>query len=179
MVRTAASQFAGRAAQKRSHLPLLDVLSLGACAPAVSHASLYSSRLIHCGALEPHNRERNPITLCAVRFTPPCSGATVCSLSQLATIAPYTQLAVLVAAAAASATAAVCVDVAAAATLSHCLRCPAVDKAHRGVAPMAGRVGNKTWLRQQLQKALQWDAEAAEAVVEAVAASTSDEVGDP
>lgn len=41
---------------------------------------------------------------------------------------------------------------------------------------MAGRVGNKTWLRQQLQKVLQWDADAAEAMVEAVAASSSDEV---
>ena len=38
---------------------------------------------------------------------------------------------------------------------------------------MAGRVGNKTWLRQQLQKALQWDAEAAEAVCEAVSAAGS------
>lgn len=45
-----------------------------------------------------------------------------------------------------------------------------------GLFPMAGRVGNKTWLRQQLQKALQWDADAAEAVVEAVVASTPDEV---
>ena len=40
---------------------------------------------------------------------------------------------------------------------------------------MAGRVGNKTWLRQQLQKALQWDADAAEAVCEAVAAAGSPE----
>jgi hypothetical protein len=47
---------------------------------------------------------------------------------------------------------------------------------------MAGRQGNKAWLRQQLQKTLQWDAEAAEAVVEAVAVAAasgnSSEMGD-
>ncbi|KAL4854996.1 Activating signal cointegrator 1 [Chlorella vulgaris] len=38
---------------------------------------------------------------------------------------------------------------------------------------MAGRQGNQAWLRQQLQKTLQWDAEAAEAVVEAIVQATA------
>ncbi|PRW59891.1 activating signal cointegrator 1 isoform A [Chlorella sorokiniana] len=40
---------------------------------------------------------------------------------------------------------------------------------------MAARRGNKAWLRQQLAKALKWDADTAEGVVEAVAAAGSQE----
>jgi hypothetical protein len=41
---------------------------------------------------------------------------------------------------------------------------------------MAGNKGNKPWLRQQLQRLLQWDADAAEALVEAIAGSSQSEV---
>lgn len=37
--------------------------------------------------------------------------------------------------------------------------------------PMAARRGNKQWLRQQLQKALGWDVDTADALVESVAAA--------
>ena len=40
---------------------------------------------------------------------------------------------------------------------------------------MAGRQGNKTWLRQQLAAALGWDAATTEGVVDAIAAANGSE----